>query len=110
MSGFNTVTLRFSKSKISSDNPCGRILSFVKAQSLTNSGKSLGIVWKFATGGPLGNQTFPLGCAPQESLITRGTSLGQICLDNPFGLCIVCPKLLVYSSEFWIIHCQTSTM
>ena len=41
-------------------------------------------------GGPLGNQVFPQGCAPQESLITLGTSLGQIFKDNPFGLFTIC--------------------
>ena len=29
------------------------------------------------TGGPLGNQTVLLGCAPQDSLITLGPSLGK---------------------------------
>ena len=30
------------------------------------------------TGGSLGNQTFPWGCAPRKSLISLRTSLGQI--------------------------------
>ena len=42
------------------------------------------------TEGSLGNQTFPWGCAPRESLITLGTSLGQILPDNHFGLSTVC--------------------
>ena len=33
-------------------------------------------------GGPSGNQTFLWGCAPQESLITLGTSQGQISPDH----------------------------
>ena len=37
-----------------------------------------GLSGKFAQGGPQGNQTFLRGAAPRESLITRGTSHGQI--------------------------------
>ena len=42
------------------------------------------------TGGTSGSQIFPQCCAPRESLITLGTSLGQIFPDNPFGLFTVC--------------------
>ena len=42
----------------------------------------------------MGNQTFPRGCAPRESLITLWTSLGQFFPDNPFGLLTVCTTLL----------------
>ena len=34
----------------------------------------------------MGNQTFPWGCAPWESLMTPGNSLGQIFPDNHCGL------------------------
>ena len=45
----------------------------------TNCGKATKVVWKnLAKGGPKGNQTFQRGAAPRESLITRGTSCGQI--------------------------------
>ena len=43
------------------------------------SEKSEGVVWKnLPSGGPEGNQTFPRGAAPMESLITQGTSRGLI--------------------------------
>ena len=35
------------------------------------------------TGIPSGHQTFPRGCAPQESLMTLGNFQGQIFPDNP---------------------------
>ena len=38
------------------------------------------------TGGPSGNQTILWGCAPQESLITLGTSQGQSFPENLLGL------------------------
>ena len=41
---------------------------------------------------PLGHQTFPRGCAPRESLMTLGNSLGQIFPDNHCGLSTVCPR------------------
>ena len=44
---------------------------------------------KLPTGDPSGNQTFLRGCAPQESLITVGTSLEQIFSDSPFVLSTV---------------------
>ena len=45
----------------------------------TNSKKSEGDVWKnLPKGSSEGNQTFPRGAAPRESLITLGTSRGQI--------------------------------
>ena len=34
-------------------------------------------------GGPLCNQTFLWGCAPQEILVSLGTALGQTFKDNP---------------------------
>ena len=45
------------------------------------------------TGIPSGHQTFPRGCAPWESLMTLGNSLGQIFPDNPYGLSTVCPRV-----------------
>ena len=47
------------------------------------------------TGGPSGNQTFLRGCTPQESLITLGTSLGQIFPDNLFRLSTVFTRATV---------------
>ena len=45
----------------------------------TNRGKSEGVVWKnLPKGGPEGNQTCLRGAAPSESLMTQGTSRGQI--------------------------------
>ena len=45
----------------------------------THSEKSEGVVWKnLPSGDPKGNQTFPRGAAPRKSLITQGTSCGQI--------------------------------
>ena len=38
----------------------------------------------------LRNQTLLLACAPQESLITLGTALGQIFPDNPCEFFPVC--------------------
>ena len=52
-------------------------------RSLTNSGKAPGWSQKFPTGGPLANQTVLWGCAPQDSLISLGTSLGKFFSDNP---------------------------
>ena len=41
--------------------------------------KAAGVFWiNLPWGGPEGNQTFPRGAAPRESLITQGTSRGQI--------------------------------
>ena len=45
-------------------------------------------------GGPSGNHTLPRGCAPQESLISLGTSLKQIFPDNSRGFSTVCPSVL----------------
>ena len=44
---------------------------------------------------PSGHQTFPRGCAPRESLMTLGNSLGQIFPDNHCRLSTVCPILLI---------------
>ena len=45
----------------------------------TNSGKSEGVVWiNLPLGGPKSNETFLRGTAPKESLITQGTSRGEI--------------------------------
>ena len=41
---------------------------------------------------PLGPQTFPRDCTPQESLMTLGNSLGQIFPHNPYGLSTVCTR------------------
>ena len=52
----------------------------------TNSAvaKAAGVVFKsLPYGGLKGNQTFPRGAAPKESLITRGTSRGQNSPDKP---------------------------
>ena len=38
---------------------------------------------------PSGHQTFPWGCAPRESLMTLGSSWGQICPSNYCGLSTV---------------------
>ena len=45
------------------------------------------------TGIPSSHQTFPRGCTPRESLISLGTSLGQIFPDNSCGFSTVCPTL-----------------
>ena len=46
--------------------------------------KSVRVVWKnLPMGIPSGNQTVLRGCAPQDSIITLGTSLEQIFPDNP---------------------------
>ena len=66
-----------SERTVSPDKPMGQLrapsYSVVEAQSLTNRGKSLGIVWKFA----------------------HGRSLGQYFPDNPYGFSTVCTKLWV---------------
>ena len=54
-------------------------------------------------GGPSGNQTFPQGCAPRESLISLGTSLGQIFPDN-CGFSTVCPNQMK-SEQYFAILC-----
>ena len=41
----------------------------------------------------MGNQTLPRGCAPRESLIILGTSLGKNFPDIPFGLFTDCTRL-----------------
>ena len=48
-----------------------------------------GCLKNLLSGIPLGHQTFPWGCAPWESLITLGNSLGQIFPDNHYGLSTV---------------------
>jgi len=45
----------------------------------------------------LGNQTFPRGGAPRESLISLGTSLGQIFSDKSCGFSTVCPRCRLLS-------------
>ena len=52
----------------------GHIFFNVWSQKLANSGNSFRVLWKIHTRGPLGNQTFPRGCALRESLITLGIS------------------------------------
>ena len=52
-------------------------------QSLTTSGKALGLAGKtFPTGGPSDNQTVLWGCVPQDSLITLGPSIGKKIPEN----------------------------
>ena len=56
------------------------------------SGKPKELSGNFPMGGPSGNQTFHWGCAPRESLISLGTSLGQIFPDNSCRFSTVCPR------------------
>ena len=50
----------------------------------TNSEKSKGVVWKkLLLGGPEGNQGGPDGLSDSKSLITQGTSHGQISQTIP---------------------------
>ena len=105
------MTLGNSLGQIFTDNHCGLSTVYTRV----NPGVTLGCIifttliqksekqWKvlkvclenLPMGGPSGNQTFLWGCAPQESLITLGTSQGQIYPDNPFGLSTVCTKLVL---------------
>ena len=62
------------------DNVALKCLEYPSDYFGTNSGKSEGVVWKKL---PEGNQTFPRGAAPKESLITLGTTLGQTFQTNP---------------------------
>ena len=62
-------------------------------QKSEEQGKVLKVFWKFAHGRPAGNQTLLDGCAPWESLITLGTTLGQTISRQPFGLSTVCTRL-----------------
>ena len=48
-----------------------------------------GCLKKLPSGIPSGHQTFPRGCAPRESLMTLGNSLGQLFPDNHCGLSTV---------------------
>ena len=48
----------------------------------------------FSTRGPSGNQTFPWCCAPRESLISFGTSPGQIYPDNACSFSTVVPHYI----------------
>ena len=48
-----------------------------------------GCLKNLPSGIPSGHQTFPRGCAPRESLMTLGNSLGQIFPDNHCGLSTV---------------------
>ena len=57
-----------------------------------------GCLEKVALGIPSGHQTFPRGCAPRESLMTLGNSLGQLFPDNHRGLSTVYTKL--YRTKF----------
>ena len=61
------------------------------------------------SGNPLEQPCFlgRLQTCPRVSLSTFRTALGEIFPDNPFGLFTVCTRLLDYSSEVWIEHCQT---
>ena len=51
-----------------------------------------GCLKNLPSGIPSGHQTFPRGCAPRESLMTLGNSLGQIFPDNHCGLSTVYTK------------------
>ena len=90
----------------------------------TNSEKSEGVVWKhLPKGGPEGNQTFQRGAAPWESLITQGTSHGQIFQTIPedFSLFVrlwaskteedaAQSFLLALSGEKWVQTCSSLTV
>ena len=58
-------------------------------------------------GVPSGNETFPQGCAPQESLMTLRNSLRQIFPDNPYGLSTVCTKFYLFCT-FKFLVCTSS--
>ena len=64
----------------------------------------LGFGLKLAYVLPSGNQTFHCGCAPQESLMTLKTPLGQIFLDNPsyFPLFV---SNFIYGCVFFVLVC-----
>ena len=96
-SGFNTVRLHWSKTGICSVLTLGASLGLIIFTVLIRKSEKQ---WKvlrdclknLPTGIPSGHQTFPRGCAPRESLMTLGNSLGQIFPDNPYGLSTVCPR------------------
>ena len=95
-----------------------------EAQSLTNSGKASGIVWKFFQTTSAAFQLFvpdfwitPAKSSgfvwkicpqevPQESLIILGTSLGKILQDSFFGLSTVCtrPQQFTAALHFLTFH------
>ena len=77
-SGFYTVRLvpRPSQNMFRVDprETLGRIIHSILIQKSEKQWKVLRVFLKnLPTGGPLGNQTYLLGCAPQESLITLRT-------------------------------------
>ena len=65
----------------------------------------------------MGNQTFPRGCTPRESLIFLWTTQGRKFPDNFFGFSTVCPRpqmdpalnnwaiCLGLGSPHWKHHC-----
>ena len=87
------------------DNHCGLSTVCTRAKPRANLGLTFFTVliqksekqWKVLSGClknlplgiPLGYQTFPRGCAPQESLMTLWNSLGQNFPDNDCGLSAV---------------------
>ena len=111
-SGFNTVRLEQVQihcfSKQAHEATLGCIFFIFLSPKSDKQWKVLRDCLKnWPTGGPSDNQTFPRGCNPQDSLITLGTSLGQIFPDNPFGLFTVCtisnnnpiPKVFLWNRE-----------
>ena len=81
--------------------PAGATSSVFEDQSLTNSGKALGIVWTFAHGRSLGLSDIPSGLRPSGKsdfpFFFLGTSIWQIFQDNPCDFSTVCPRV----SERW---------
>ena len=79
---------------VSLDKPMGQLWAtyslFFEAQSMTNSVKSLGIVWKIWH-----------WYVPQRirSLITLRTSPGQCFSNNPLSLSTVCTRLFTAAAE-----------
>ena len=81
---------------VSPDKPMGQLLAIsslvFEAQSLTNSSRSLGIVFKFPHGRSLGQSYFPLGLGPSGNSdypwdLLRGNFSRQ-------PLCTVCTRLV----------------
>ena len=55
------------------------------------------------TRGPSGNQTFPQGCAPRDSLISLETSLEQIYPDNTCVFSTVSPSVQGNVAAFYLL-------
>ena len=106
-SGLNTVRLHWSKTGICSVLTLGASLGLIIFTVLIRKSEKQ---WKvlrdclknLPTGIPSGHQTFPRGCAPRESLMTLGNSLGQIFPDNPYGLSTVCTRLVYHVTHSFL--------